>query len=101
MPNPTATDVPMSTPDDPHATVSPTAQGMSMVMTTDGQRVLAGLAAVIVGAIQVSSLVIRIASVSGSLTIIRTLQLLVCGSLLVTGILTLVSFHHDHHRDRP
>ena len=52
-------------------------------MTTDGRRVLAGFAAVIVGAIQVSSLVIRIASVSDSLTIIHTLQLMVCGSLLV------------------
>ena len=51
------------------------AESMSMVMTTDGRRVLAGLAAVIVGAIQVSSLVIRIASVSDSLTIIHTLQL--------------------------
>ena len=74
---------------------------MSMVTNTDSRRVLAGLAAVIVGAIQVSTLVIRIASVSDSLTIIHTLQLMVCGSLLVTGILTLVSVHHDRRRDRP
>ena len=74
---------------------------MSMVTNTDSRRVLAGLAAVIVGAIQVSTLVIRIASVSDSLTIIHTPQLMVCGSLLVTGILTLVSVHHDRRRVRP
>jgi hypothetical protein len=74
---------------------------MHMVMNTDGERVLAGIAAVIVGGIQVSSLVIQIASVSDSLTIIHTLQLLVCGSLLVTGILTLVSVRHDRRRDNP
>jgi hypothetical protein len=39
--------------------------------------------------------------VSETLTITHPLQLLVCGSLPVTGILTLVSVHHDHLRDRP
>jgi len=69
-------------------------------MTTDGRRVLAGFAAVIVGAIQVSSLIVRIASVSDSLTIIHTLQLMVCGSLLVTGILNLVRVRHDRRYAR-
>ena len=68
-------------------------------MDSDDKRALAGLAGTLIGFIQVSSIVFGIVSARGALTVIQTLQLLFCGSLLIAGILTLVTVHGDHHHN--
>jgi len=45
----------------------------------------------VIGGAQVSSILVRVASPKASLTVIHTLQLFSCGSLLVIGVLALVS----------
>lgn len=65
------------------------AQLTGIAVGSDSKLALAGLAGAVVGAIQMSSIVVRVASTEDWLTVIRTLQLLFSGSLLVTGILAL------------
>ena len=60
---------------------------------------VAGAAAVVIGGVQVSSILVRVASPEDSLTVIHTLQLFFCGSLLVLGVLALVSVWHRSFRD--
>jgi hypothetical protein len=60
-------------------------------MGIDTKLALAGLAAVVIGGVQVSSILMRVASPSDSLTVIHMLQLIFCGSLLEVGILALVN----------
>ena len=58
-------------------------------MRTDTSLVVAGVAAVVIGGVQVSSILVRVVSPEDSLTVIHTLQLLFYGSLLVIGMLAL------------
>ncbi len=68
----------------------------------DRRRVLAGIAAAVVGAIQVAFTVAAVVSPTDHLTVVHTLQLVVCGSLLVTGVLTLITVWRGHRRpDQP
>jgi hypothetical protein len=60
-----------------------------------------GLAAAVIGSIQVVSIIIRVASAADSLTVIHGLQLMFCGSLLVAGILTLINVWRDHRYGTP
>jgi hypothetical protein len=60
-------------------------------MGTDTRLALAGLAAVVLGGVQVSSILMRVASAEDSLTTIHALQLFFCGSLLEVGLLALVN----------
>jgi hypothetical protein len=60
-----------------------------------------GLAAAVIGSIQVVSLIIRVASAADSLTVIHGVQLMFCGSLLITGILTLINVWRDHRDGTP
>jgi hypothetical protein len=60
-------------------------------MGTDTKLALAGLAAVVIGGVQVSSILVRVASAEDPLTAIHALQLFFCGSLLEVGILALVN----------
>ena len=68
-------------------------------MRTDTSLVVAGVAAVVIGGVQVSSILVRVASPKDSLTVIHTLQLFFCGSLLVVGVLALVSVWQRSLRD--
>jgi hypothetical protein len=60
-------------------------------MGIDTKLALAGLAAVVIGGVQVSSILVRVASANDSLTAIHALQLFFCGSLLEVGILALIN----------
>jgi hypothetical protein len=60
---------------------------------------LAGLAAAVIGGVQVSSILVRVASAEDSLTVIHTLQLLFCGSLFEVGILALVNVWQRRHHN--
>ena len=68
-------------------------------MRTDTSLVVAGVAAVVIGGVQVFTLLVRVASPEDSLTVIHTLQLFFCGSLLVVGVLALVSVWQRSRRD--
>jgi len=65
-------------------------------MNREAKLLWGGFAAAVIGSIQVVSIIIRVASAAGSLTVIHGLQLIFCGSLLVTGILTLYNVWRDH-----
>ena len=68
-------------------------------MSTDAKLALTGLAAAVIGGVQVSSILVRVASTNDSLTVIHALQLILCGSLLEVGILALTNvWHRRHHK---
>ena len=67
-------------------------------MSREAKLLWHGLAAAVIGGIQVASIIIRVASADESFQVIHQLQLLFCGSLLVTGILALINVWR-HHRD--
>jgi hypothetical protein len=67
-------------------------------MSREANLLWGGLAAAVIGSIQVVSIIIRVAAAADSLTVIHGLQLMFCGSLLATGILTLINVWR-HHRD--
>jgi hypothetical protein len=68
-------------------------------MGTDTKLALAGLAAVVIGGVEVSSIFMRVASAEDSLTSIHTLQLFFCGSLLEVGLLALVNVWRRRHHN--
>ena len=70
-------------------------------MNREAKLLWGGFAAAVIGSIQVVSIIIRVASAAGSLTVIHGLQLMFCGSLLVTGILTLYNVWRDHRDGTP
>jgi hypothetical protein len=57
---------------------------------------LLGLAAVVVGTVQVATTLAGAAR-TGLLTVIAALRLYCCGSLLVVGVLVLVNLWRDHN----
>ena len=65
-------------------------------MSREAKLLWGGLAAAVIGSIQVVSIIIRVASAADSLTVIHVLQLMFCGSLLVAGILTLINVRRNH-----
>ena len=69
-------------------------------MSRDAKLLWHGLAAAVIGSIQVASIIIRVASADGSFQVIHELQLLFCGSLLAVGILTLINLWRDHRPNR-
>jgi hypothetical protein len=70
-------------------------------MSRDAKLLWHGLAAAVIGSIQVASIIIRVASADGSFQVIHELQLLFCGSLLAVGILTLINVWRDHSDGAP
>jgi hypothetical protein len=66
-------------------------------MASRSNALLVGLAAVLVGALQVGTTLT--AAAKTHLTIIATLRLSFCGSLLVVGALVLVSSGRDQGKD--
>jgi hypothetical protein len=70
-------------------------------MSREAKLLWGGLAAAVIGSIQVASIIIRVVSAGKSLTVINGLQLIFCGSLLVVGILTLINVWRDHSDGAP
>ena len=70
-------------------------------MSREAKLLWHGLAAAVIGSIQVVSIIIRVASADGFFQVIHELQLLFCGSLLVVGILTLINVWRDHRDGTP
>lgn len=70
-------------------------------MSREAKLLWGGLAAAVLGSIQVVSIIIRVVSADKSLTVINGLQLIFCGSLLVVGILTLINVWRDHSDGTP
>ena len=69
-------------------------------MAEERSALLMGSAAVLVGGLQVVTIVQRVLSPDDSLTLMHALQLMVCGSLLWTGALSLFTvWRRHHHRD--
>ena len=59
-----------------------------------------GLAAVVIGTVQVLTSLPDLGSSGYTLTIMATLRLLVCGSLVTVGALTLVVLWQEHQRSK-
>jgi hypothetical protein len=72
-----------------------------LAMSREAKLLWGGLAAAVIGSIQVASIIIRVVSAGKSLTVINGLQLIFCGSLLVVGILTLIDVWRDHSDGAP
>jgi hypothetical protein len=70
-------------------------------MSREAKLLWGGLAAAVIGSMQVASIIIRVASAAGFLTVINGLQLIFCGSLLVVGILTLINVWRDRRDGTP